>query len=275
METIDDPAHNVSGQVMSGQLDKVELSYDYIYSQAMAITQIAQKHGVVLRLIGATAFINHCPKYNHYYLEAGRKLTDVDLMGYSKTPLDRLDSAFKELGYEPIRSLTWHSATRDIYVNQEKLYVDVFRDVLSYCHPISFVGRLELDFPTIPLVDLLLEKVQIVQINAKDLFDVVILLLEHDLKDTLEEDTIDIGRVVHLWSNDWGFYHTGTGNLRKVISYMNELNVLDAGHKKTVQEKIEYLLQRIENAPKTIKWKLRSVIGTKVRWYEEVESVER
>lgn len=275
MDTIKDSAHVVSGQVMGGQLDKVELSNEYIYSQAMEITQTAQKHGVLLRLIGATAFINHCPKYNHYYMEAGRKLTDVDLMGYSKTPLDKLDAAFKELGYEPNRSLTWHSATRDIYVNQEKLFVDVFRDVLSYCHPISFIGRLEMDFPTIPLVDLLLEKVQIVQINAKDLFDVVILLLEHDLRDTLEVDTIDIGRVVNLWSNDWGFYYTGTSNLKKVISYMNDLQVLNTGQKQTVQDKIEYLLQRIEIAPKTMKWKMRSVIGTRARWYEEVESVER
>lgn len=275
MQTIEDPSHNLGDQVKGGQLEKVDLSNEYIYSQAMAITETAQKHGILLRLIGATAFINHCPKNNHFYIEAGRKLTDVDLVGYSKTPLDKIDAAFKELGYEPIRSLSWHASSRDIYVNQEKLFVDVFRDVLSYCHPINFIGRLELDFPTIPLVDLLLEKLQIVQINAKDLFDVIILLLEHDFKDTLEPDTIDLGRVLNLWSNDWGFYYTATTNLKKVLTYMNELKVLEPEQKKSVQDKVEYLLKRVEDAPKTMKWKLRATVGTRARWYEEVESVER
>jgi hypothetical protein len=275
MATTDDLAHGVDNQVTGGQLDKVELSDDFIYNQALEITKVAEKHGVILRLIGATAFINHCPKYNYLYKESKRRLTDVDLMGYSKTPLDKLDAAFKELGYEPIRSLSWHSATRDIYVNKEKLFVDVFRDILSYCHPISFIDRLELDFPTIPLVDLLLEKLQIVQINAKDLFDIVVLLLEHDYKDTQDRETIDISRVLNLWSNDWGIYYTGTTNLKKVITYMNEVKALTSDQKKTVKDKVDHLLQRVENQPKTLNWKLRSVIGTRMRWYEAVESVER
>jgi hypothetical protein len=275
MTETDHLAHKTDNQVSSGQLDKVQLSNDYIYSQALAITEAAQNNGILLRLIGATAFINHCPKYNHLYQKADRKLTDVDLIGYSKTSLDKLDAVFKELGYEPIRSLTWHSATRDIYVNKEKLFVDIFRDVLPYCHPISFIGRLELDFPTIPLVDLLLEKVQIVEINAKDLFDIVILLLEHDIADSKDRDTIDLGRVTGLWSNDWGFYYTGTTNLKKALTYLNELKVLDDTQKKVVTEKVNQLLEQVEAQPKTLSWKLRAKIGTKVRWYEVVESVER
>ena len=37
------------------------------------------------------------------------------------------------------------------------------------CHDIPFKDRLEIDYPTIPLAELLLEKMQIVQINEKDL----------------------------------------------------------------------------------------------------------
>ena len=196
-------------------------------------------------------------------------------MTYSKIPLDKLDAAFKELGYEPIRSLSWHSSTRDIYVNSEKLYVDVFRDVLSYCHPISFIGRLDLDFPTIPLVDLLLEKVQIVQINAKDLFDVVVVLLEHEFGDGRDRNTIDLKRVTEMWANDWGFYYTGTTNLRKVLTYINEMNMLDSTESQRVRKQVNFLLDKVEAQPKTARWKLRAVIGTKKRWYEEVESVER
>lgn len=275
MVTTDDHAHLSENQVTGGQLEKVDLSNEYIYSQALAITEAAQKQGVVLRLIGATAFINHCPKYNYLYKEAQRKLTDVDLMSYSKITPEKLNAVFKDLGYDPIPSLGWHAATRDIFVNREKLFVDVFKDILSYCHPISFIGRLELDFPTIPLVDLLLEKVQIVEINAKDLFDVVVLLLEHDISERMDKDSIDLGRILRLWSNDWGFYYTGTMNLKKVITYLNELKALDDVQKETVKGKVNYILERLEAQPKTISWKLRSAIGTKVRWYEKVESVER
>lgn len=275
MAKTDDLEKPVENQVTTGQLDKVDLSYEYIYSQAMAITEAGEKQGIPLRLIGATAFINHCPKYSYLYKEAQRKLTDVDLMAYSKTPIDKLDALFKDLGYEPIQALGWHTTTRDIYVNQEKLFVDIFRDVLSYCHPISFIGRLELDFPTITVADLLLEKLQIVQINAKDLFDVVILLLEHDLKDGQDKDNLDINRVTGLWANDWGFYYTGTTNLKKVLTFVEEMKVLDSSQKQSVKDKVNYLLQRVEEQPKTLRWKLRSLIGTKIRWYEVVESVER
>ncbi|MCJ7533716.1 MAG: hypothetical protein MUO64_22170 [Anaerolineales bacterium] len=275
MAKTDDLEKPVENQVSTGQLDKVDLSYEYIYSQAMAITEAGEKQGIPLRLIGATAFINHCPKYSYLYKKAQRKLTDVDLMAYSKTPIDKLDALFKDLGYEPIQALGWHTTTRDIYVNQEKLFVDIFRDVLSYCHPISFIGRLELDFPTITVADLLLEKLQIVQINAKDLFDVVILLLEHDLKDGQDKDNLDINRVTGLWANDWGFYYTGTTNLKKVLTFVEEMKVLDSSQKQSVKDKVNYLLQRVEEQPKTLRWKLRSLIGTKIRWYEVVESVER
>lgn len=275
MSTTNNSDTDTNNQVSAGMLDKVDLSNEYIYDQALKITQTAQDMGVVLRLIGATAFINHCPTHNHLYDEASRKLTDVDLMAYSKTPLDKLDAVFKSVGYEPIRALSWHSTTRDIYVNNEKLYIDVFRDILAYCHPISFIDRLELDFPTIPLVDLLLQKVQIVEINQKDLFDIVVLLLEHDLGNSKEREEIDVKRITGIWSQDWGFYYTGTTNLRKAQNFTGEMPGLSGTEKDLVKEKIETLLKRVEETPKSVGWKLRSKIGTKVRWYEAVEDVER
>ena len=261
-------------QVKANQLEKTDLSDQYIYDQALVISQAAQKEGIILRLIGATAFINHCPKYNHLYEKSNRRLTDVDFMTYKKTPQNKLDGLFNALGYEPIRALGWHSENRDIYVNDQKLYVDIFRDVLSYCHPISFIGRLELDFPTISLVDLVLEKLQILEINFKDLFDVVVVLLEHDFGSN-DPEKIDLDRIVGLWSKDWGFFHTGTTNLKKIRVFVEDLDIIDAKEKKDVKAKIDLMLQRIEEAPKTLGWKIRAKIGTRVRWYQHVESVER
>ncbi len=275
MTTSDMAEKGSEKQVSAGQLDKVEFTNEYIYDQAMLITKAGQEKGLILRLIGATAFLSHCPKNGHHYQEMNRKFTDVDLVTYSKTPIDKLDEMFKSIGYEPIRALGWHSTTRDIYVNEEKLYVDVFRDVLSYCHPISFIDRLELDFPTIPLVDLLLEKVQIVEINQKDLFDIVMVLLEHELGSGENKEEIDVDRILDLWTKDWGFYYTGTTNLRKAQDYIEKMPKLTAAEGDNVRGKIDALIERVETAPKSLAWKLRSKIGTRVRWYEEVEEVER
>ena len=275
MSTSEMTEAGLENQVKSGQLDKVEFTNEYIYEQALLITKAGEEKEIILRLIGATAFLNHCPKYGHLYGEMNRRFTDVDLMTYSKIPVDKMDLMFKEIGYEPIRALGWHSTGRDIYVNKEKLYVDVFRDILSYCHPISFIGRLELDFPTIPLVDLLLEKAQIVEINEKDLFDIVMTLLEHDLGEGESREHVNITRILNLWTQDWGFYYTGTTNLRKARIYMDKMSKLSTTESDLVRSRIDELLNRVENAPKSLGWKLRSKIGTRIRWYEEVEDVER
>ena len=261
--------------VVGGSEGHPELGNEYIYGQALAICGSAEKRGVVVRLLGATAFVNHCPKFNYLYEGSRRKLTDVDLMGYSKTPQDKLNMLFKELGYEPIRALGWHAAIRDIFVNERGLHVDVFRDVLSFSHQISFMGRLELDFPTIPLVDLLLEKLQIARITAKDLFDVVVLLLEHDIDGDDDRERIDIGRITSIWTRDWGFHYTGKTNLEKARSYVDEMPMLGNHEKEVVRSRIDEIVQHVEAAPKSLRWKLRSTIGTRMRWYEEVESVER
>ena len=275
MTNVGEQNQETDNRVSATHLDKGDLSNEYIYEQALLITEAAAKQNVILRLIGATAFINHCPKYNYLYDKLERELTDVDLMSYSKTPVDQLEKLFRDIGYEPIRALGWHSTTRDIFVNEKKLYVDIFRDVLSFCHPISFIGRLELDYPTIPLVDLLLEKLQIVMINEKDLFDVIILLLEHDFGDDKDPNVIDLKRIINLWTTDWGFNYTGFMNLRKAQAYIDGMRLLSSAEKKSVIDKIEFLIKQVETAPKTLRWKLRGKIGTKVRWYEEVESVER
>ena len=261
-------------QIEADKLEKVDLSDDYIFNHALKIVDEANKRNLLVRLIGSTAFVVHCPK-NRLLLKAlDRRLTDVDLISYSSVSQSALDDMFAALGYQPVRSLGWHAAARNIYVNDKKLYVDVFKDTLSYCHVIDFKNRLELDDPTIALVDLMLEKLQVVQINEKDFKDMAILLLEHELG-SQDPGKIDIDYMAGLWSKDWGFYHTGTTNLKKLNQYLEGLESLDATQKKSIQKKISQMLDQVEASPKSVRWKFRAKIGTKMRWYEEVEGVVR
>jgi len=62
---------------------------------------------------------------------------------------------------------------------------------------------------------MLLEKMQIVRINEKDIIDTVMLLLEHPLGDE-DHETIHVGRISKLCAKDWGLWRTLTMNLEKV-----------------------------------------------------------
>jgi hypothetical protein len=151
------------------------------------------------------------------------------------------------------------------------LHVDIFYNSTSAT---SFAGtaRLEVDKPSIPLAELLLEKMQIVQINEKDVIDTIMLLLEHELGD-IDKETINIGRVAQLCANDWGLWRTTTLNLEKVRSLAHGYEQLTAEEKAHVQAKTEAALKRIEAEPKPMAWRLRDRVGDRVKWYKDVDEV--
>jgi hypothetical protein len=142
------------------------------------------------------------------------------------------------------------------------------------CHMLEFKNRLELDYPTIPLSDLLLQKIQIIKINEKDIKDIIILLREHQIGE-FEKETVNINYIARLLSKDWGFWYTVTLNLDKTKEFLAEYKNLADADRKDVETKLDNILKRIEDEPKSIQWKLRSKVGTSKKWYTEVEELIR
>ena len=243
--------------------------------EALRIVNEAQKEGIVLRLMGASAVKMHCIKYKALLEEMDRALTDLDFMTYRKNS-QYLTNLFRRLGYEPNDIfIQMHGHTRHIYMDKlHRRVADVFFDKLSFCHTIDFQNRLELDSPTITLTDILLEKMQIVHINEKDIKDSRVLLAEHDIGET-DRETVDAKHIAEVLSNDWGFYYTVQTNLKRVAGYVEEKPAWPAEVKETVRNKVETLLNRIESEPKSFRWKMRAKVGTSKIWYNEVEEVER
>ena len=120
--------------------------------------------------------------------------------------------------------------------------------------------------------DLLLEKMQIVEINLKDFKDTIVLLLEHDLgrPGSNSEKTIDTDYIVNLMASDWGFYYTFTTNLNRVKEHVDQFDALASPDKDVIRSRIDELIDLIEVSPKSLKWKLRATVGTKKLWYQEV-----
>ena len=240
--------------------------------EALNLVRDAEENGIRLRILGSIAYRLQCPNNLHLFQDTKRVLTDVDF-GAEKKQNKLIREFLMARGYVPDEGIYMASeGARHAYLHRNTgLNVDVFADELYFCHRIPFKKRLELDSPTICTTDLLLEKMQIVEINLKDFKDTIVLILEYPLSHHQPgPKSIDTGYIVDIMRKDWGFYHTFTTNLKRVPDYLKEFSSLrEEGHG-VVRGRINGLLEAIEAAPKTLAWKIRATIGTRMRWYQEV-----
>lgn len=244
--------------------------------EALSIVEEAKKNKVTLRMLGAIAFRTHCHKHESLYDALARGISDIDFVGHA-ADIEKIEKILKDFDYESpkgtLGGLT-HPDRLIFYNPSRKITVDVFLDQLSMCHIIDFKNRLEVDYPTIPLAELLLEKMQIVKINEKDLKDTTMLFLEHDLGSG-DNEVINEKLISSLLSDDWGFYYTVTTNLKKVTNYLSTTKIITEPQKELIEYRIGRLIQAIESHPKSFKWKMRARLGNKKKWYADVEEVEQ
>ena len=238
--------------------------------RALELVDAAREQGLELRILGSLAYRLHCPANIGLFEQMKRDLTDIDFAGR---------------GHER-KQVRWFLEGRGFVIDQDMLVttegkryfftepdsgtgVDVFFDELFFCHPIPLRDRLELDYPTITPTDLLLEKMQIVELNPKDIKDTIVLLLEHPLASS-EREAIDAAYIAKLLAQDWGFYYTVTRNLEAVRHHLTDYEAVSAEQASVIGRRLDDLQQAIEEEPKTRKWKLRARIGPRVKWYQEV-----
>ena len=224
-----------------------------------------------LRIIGALAFHQHCPEFGYFQEKLNRVYTDIDFAGYAKQSKPIRD-LFKAIGYdEDVEINSFHAEGGRLIFNhpQTHLHIDVFMDKLDFCHPIPWKGRLEVDELTIPLAELMLEKMQIVKINEKDIIDTIMLLLEHPVA-TDDDNPINARRIAELCAGEWGLWRTTTMNLEKTRDYLPHLDLTEED-KSVVTQRIDELLTAMNDYPKGTKWKLRARIGDKLKWYKTID----
>jgi hypothetical protein len=242
--------------------------------EARRIVEKGTQNGITLRLMGAAAVQTHCPNYLSLHKSMGRELTDLDFMSYSKY-YKKVGMLFQEEGYAQVKSgyamaISSHGERYLFEDLTRHRHADVFFDRLKMCHTIEFKGRLETDYPTISLADLLLEKTQIVKINEKDVKDVVIMFREHDVG-TTDKETINQAYIADRLSKEWGFYYTVTNNLKGVKDYTLKAPQLMEEDRRDIEGKIDATLDAIEKEPKTMGWNMRAKVGTRKKWYDDVE----
>jgi methyl-accepting chemotaxis protein len=227
----------------------------------------AHEKDITLRLLGANAIRIHSQTAKS--MAANRPLTDLDFVGYRKER-KKIEELFDGLGYQPSQTFNMiHGNERLMFFGRDgQLKVDIWLEVFRMAHTFNFGDRLKLDTPTLPLSDLLITKLQIVELNEKDVKDVVCLLMDHDLSENdADRERINVARLVGECAENWGIYKTFTTNLSKIRELAtNYLSNADSTQR--VERKINQILDRIEAAHKTMAWKLRARIGERRPWYE-------
>jgi len=243
-------------------------------NELQRIVEASNNAGMMLRVIGSLAFQIHCPEFGYLQAAMGRAFTDIDFAAYRNQSRE-ITTLMTGLGYVENREVSIISGgNRAIFDHSNHdLHIDIFFDKLDFCHVISWENRLEVDAPTIPLAEMLLEKMQIVKINEKDIIDTIMLLLEHPFGDG-DQETINIARIAELCAKDWGLWRTTTMNLEKVEQLVSGYSQLQAEQKTLVASRVKQALARIEDEPKSMAWRLRDRVGDRVQWYKEVDEVD-
>jgi len=251
-------------------------------SEAQRVAEEGAKSGLVLRAMGGVGVRLHSMEHVDLARRLGRlgvgqqEFTDLDFMAY-KRQRNRMRDFFESLGYLKRRAtLSSAASERQIYLHPKGwFFIDVFFDKLIVAnHPIDFRNRLELDMPTLSVTDLLLEKLQIVNLGEKDLKDTVTLLVAHEVREAEGKENVNASYVAELLSKDWGFWYTVTNNLRGIASFADVAETMTREEINLLLSRINKLLDSIEKEPKTSGWKMRAIVGPRKRWYAPVETAE-
>lgn len=232
----------------------------------------AEAAGVALRAVGGIAIALRAPSIRLF--GAVRTYHDIDLVG--TTPRGPIETVLVDLGYEPARRFNaLNGADRLLFHDSSGRRVDVFLDQLRMCHDLRFAERLAVDRWTLPLADLLLSKLQIVQLTDRDTLDVAALLADHEV--TEDDAGIGFPRLHSVCATDWGWWRTVDENLGALIARWPG----DAAHVPsaaatafdTAAARAMALRQRLAATPKSAGWRVRAALGDRIRWYAEPEEI--
>jgi hypothetical protein len=189
----------------------------------------------------------------------------------------RLESFFQQMGYSPNRQFNLLNGThRQIYYYEGTgRRIDILVGDFEMCHKLPMDERFQINPVTIPLAELFLSKAQIVQLNRKDAFDLISLLLNNDLGEE-REGMIGLDRIAELCARDWGLYKTVSINLQRVEDLLTSEDLgLSPEERNLVLQRIRKMASALDSMPKSMGWKMRNLLGTRLRWYAEVEEVDQ
>jgi hypothetical protein len=238
--------------------------------EAVRVMEAAESAGLNLRVTGGVAIAMICPSARDGVL--ARPYADVDFIA-RRCDCGAVEEFFPQIGYvaeEEFNAL--HGENRlffqDLDLDRE---ADVFIDAVRACHHLDVRDRLDVWQRTLSPADLLLSKLQVVETNEKDYKDAIALLADHELTD--DESGISVPRIAALCARDWGWWRTVTMVAARTADVADRY-AQEAPSLHGVSGRLRTLLDELERAPKSRKWKLRAKVGDRVAWHDEPEELD-
>jgi hypothetical protein len=165
-----------------------------------------------------------------------------------------------------------HGARRLLFYDEQNArQLDVFVGTFEMCHVVPITERIEVDAETIPLAELLLTKLQVVELNEKDLRDLIAILLHRPVGQG-DDGEVNGAVVSRLLASDWGLWRTTQINLDRASVGVDHY-ALDPAERTRVRQRCAELWMRIEAEPKSRAWRIRNRIGDRKAWYQEPDEV--
>ncbi len=235
-------------------------------SAALDIVQAAHGRRLALRVMGDTAVRLRCPTAVIFPATENDEILELVARGRASAEVEGL---MKERGiHAETRFNMLHASERLRFVEPEaKLPIEVFLDAFESFHRLELAERLQLDEVTLPLADLLLLELQVVDSTPQDQKRILCLLADHDLGSGA--DSMDPARIVEVCADDWGWYKTVTMNLGNVIKVAPTL--LKGDQPALVEQRARQLIKAIEDTPKSMGWQVRARLGERRPWYNVPE----
>jgi len=256
---------------VDADVDQPSVPFDDVRQEALRLAHAARDQELPVRLLGGTAVWVRSPSANLPALS--RTYGDVDVITLSNA-VRRITTFFEEMGYVPDKLFNaLHGAQRLNFMDPGRdRPLDVLLDRFAMCHTLDLRHRLTLEPLTIPLADLFLTKLQVVQINEKDLRDLVALIADHPVEGSSGE-VLDLERLTSVLGHDWGFEHTVRRNLIRLRESLDDYDITSE-MRTTVAERIDAITTALDHGKKSAGWHARAVIGERIRWYELPEDVQ-
>lgn len=254
---------------VSSMTDPAETLPDLV-DEAKRILDAADADCVVLCLLGGVAVRLHAGEALAPQLDRPYKDLDFLTTGKGKRAASNL---LVRLGYEGERNFNALNGHRRLLFHDRarERQIDVFVDSFSMCHSIPVAERITAADRLLPRAELLLTKLQVVKLNEKDMRDIVALLNHSAIGDD-DDGAINMGRVAELTGSDWGLWRTTKLNLERLREQIDSYG-LGAQDRDAVLSRADALWAQIQAAPKSAKWKMRSRVGDRKRWYVEPDEV--
>ena len=235
-------------------------------AEARRIIELAQSDGLVLRALGGVAICLQAPDGNP---RLPRRAKDIDLAAAkgASRPAAKLMVRAGYVADEMFNAL--RGSRRLLFIDPANgRHLDVFIGGFSMCHDIPMTARLAREPLTVPREELLLSKLQIVELTANDQADIYNLLFHNDVGDG--QGGISAPFIAALCAGDWGLWRTCQLNIERGLSGLVE-SALEPSERDVVAGRLERLRARIDAEPKSMKWRIRDRVGDRVRWYAEPE----